>query len=139
MSRQDSPKHVLKRVINTYLQSSKPLHGPFGSALPAQQSELAWPVFVHDDPQRQGDGGQQEGAYGERQVQHLVLLFANKPAVHLQGPFGRDQRPHLHAVPEADHGVLALIVLVELAGRRRGRREGHVVAGGVAWKTASVI
>lgn len=103
-------------------------------ALPAQQPELARPVFVHDDPQRQGDGRQQEGAYRERQVQHLVLFFTNQPAVHLQGPFCWDQRPHLHPVSEAEYGALAVVVLLELVGRRCWRQHGHVVAGDVTWK-----
>lgn len=53
-------------------------------ALPAQQAELPWTVFVHDDAHGEGDGRQQEGAHGEGQVQHLVLVLADGPAIHLQ-------------------------------------------------------
>lgn len=53
-------------------------------ASPAQKSQLPWPVFVHDDAHGQSDGRQQEGAHSEGQVQHLVLVLADRPAVHLQ-------------------------------------------------------
>lgn len=52
--------------------------------LPAQEAELPRAVFIHDDAHGQGDGRQQEGTHGEGQVQHLILLLADGPVVHLQ-------------------------------------------------------
>lgn len=51
---------------------------------PAQKSELPGTIFVHDDPHGQRDGWQQEGPHSEGQVQHLILVLADLPAVHLQ-------------------------------------------------------
>lgn len=51
---------------------------------PAQETQLAGAVFVHDDAHGQGDGRQQEGTHGEGQVQHLVLVLADGPVIHLQ-------------------------------------------------------
>lgn len=75
--------------------------------LPAQKSQLPRTIFVHDDAHGQGDGRQQEGAHSEGQVQHLVLVFADGPAVHLQVLLGN--------------------------GRRRDGRVGEVEAGAVFW------
>lgn len=52
--------------------------------LPAEQTKFARAVFVHDDAERQRDGAEEEGADGERQVQHLILFFADGPALHLK-------------------------------------------------------
>lgn len=51
---------------------------------PPQQSQLPRPVFVHDNTQGQSYGWQQEGTHSKGQVQHLILVFADGPAVHFQ-------------------------------------------------------
>lgn len=63
--------------------------------LPAQQPQLPRAVLVHDDAHWQRDGRQQEGSNGEGQVQPLVLVFADGPAVHLQVLFGIRRRGHV--------------------------------------------
>lgn len=68
------------------------------SSLPAQQSQLPRAVLVHDDAHGQRDGRQQEGSNGEGQVQPLVLVFADGPAVHLQVFFGFRRCGHVRAV-----------------------------------------
>lgn len=111
---------------------SKPLQSSFPSplCLPAQQTELARPVLVHDDPQREGDGREQEGANREGQVQHLVLFFADQPAIHPQGPLRGNQGLHLNSVSRAEHGAVIIKVL-HLGGRLRRRWCGQVEAGAV--------
>jgi len=99
--------------------------------LPAQEAELAGAVLVHDDAQGQRDGGQQEGAHGERHVQHLVLLLADQPAVHPQGPLvGGPQGLDLHHVaPLLLHlsvevsELVVVVVVVVVVGRLRGQRQ----------------
>ena len=56
----------------------------FFSGLTCPEAVASVAIFVHDDAHGQGNGRQQEGAHGERQVQHLVLVLADGPAVHLQ-------------------------------------------------------
>lgn len=52
--------------------------------LPSYKSQLPRPILVHDDAHGQCNGRQQEGADGERQVQHFILVFADGPAIHFQ-------------------------------------------------------
>lgn len=103
-------------------------------ASPAQQTQLARPVLVHDDAQRQRDGREQEGADGERQVQHLVLVLADQPAVHPQLVVRGAQGPHLHPVSQADHQAVGVKVLhFALVQRLRWQQLGlgQVEAGAV--------
>ncbi|KAJ8256416.1 hypothetical protein COCON_G00185680 [Conger conger] len=55
-----------------------------GFSSPAQQTEFTWPIFVHDNAQGESDGAQQEGSHSEGQVQHLVLILTDGPAIHFQ-------------------------------------------------------
>lgn len=51
--------------------------------LPSHQADGAWPKLVHQDAKRKRGGAQQEGADGETQIQHLFLVHAAEPLVHL--------------------------------------------------------
>lgn len=51
--------------------------------LPAHQANWAWPKLVHQDPEGQGGGTEQEGPNGEAQIQHLLLVHAAEPLLHL--------------------------------------------------------
>ena len=56
-------------------------HSP--TALPAHQPHGPGAKAVHEEPQRQGGGAEQEGANGEAQVEHLFLLVAAGPSMRL--------------------------------------------------------
>lgn len=138
MSRQDSPKQKLQtqaRVSDNAQTGIEQTPWKEGSpaASPAQQTQLARPVLVHDDAQRQRDGRQQEGADGEGQVQHLVLVLADQPAVHPQLVVRGHQGPHLHPVSQAHHRAVGVKVLHGLVQRRRRQQLGlgQVEAGAV--------
>lgn len=56
----------------------------FSVLLPAEQPELAWAILVHDNAQGQGDGTEEEGTHSKGQVQHLILVLTDGPAIHLE-------------------------------------------------------
>ena len=51
--------------------------------LPAHQANRARPKLVHQDTEGQGGGAEQEGSNGEAQIQHLLLVHAAEPLLHL--------------------------------------------------------
>lgn len=67
-------------------------------ALPSNQTEGAWTKLVHQDAERKRGSAQQEGADGETQVQHLLLVHAAEPFFCLF--VGR------HVAQRHDHGVV---------------------------------
>lgn len=108
---------------------------PYLLCLPAKQSQLARPIFIHDDPQWQGDGWQQEGAHCKGQVQHLILFFTNQPAIHPQGPI---QRLSLHYISGTVTEALTFIVVRILIRCRCWQGLGQIIAGTVNWRTWGV-
>ena len=48
-------------------------------SLPAHQANWTWSKPVHQDPEWQGGGTEQEGPNSEAQIQHLFLVQAVEP------------------------------------------------------------
>lgn len=61
--------------------------------LPANQADRAGPKLVHQDPKWQCGGTEQEGANGETQIQHLLLVHTGKPLLDHAGR-GRINKGH---------------------------------------------
>lgn len=67
------------------------------AALPSNQTDGAWPKLVHQDAEWKRGSAQQEGADGETQIQHLLLVHAAEPFLCLLAG-GRVAQRHDHGV-----------------------------------------
>lgn len=67
------------------------------AALPSDQADGAWSKLVHQDAEWKRGSAQQEGANGETQIQHLLLVHAAEPFFHgVAG--GRVAQRHNHGI-----------------------------------------